>query len=61
MIGAVRKVEDGGGWAVLLQQCHPNSAGSLVIARRTECYPHCLWLLPKWGKQLRYIDIDRSV
>ena len=29
-------VEDGGGWAVLLQQCHPNTAGSLVIARRTE-------------------------
>ena len=26
----------GGGWAVLLQQCHPNLAGSLVIARRTE-------------------------
>ena len=26
----------GGGWAVLLQQYHPNSAGSLVIARRTE-------------------------
>ena len=24
-----------------LQQCHPNSAGSLVIARRTECNPHC--------------------
>ena len=23
-------------WAVLLQQCHPNSAGSLVIAGRTE-------------------------
>ena len=31
----------GGGWAVLLQQCHPNSAGSLVIARRTEWNPHC--------------------
>ena len=29
-------VEDRGGWAVLLQQCHPNSAGSLVIAGRTE-------------------------
>ena len=29
-------VEDGGGWAVLLQQCRPNLAGSLVIARRTE-------------------------
>ena len=33
---ATKVVEDGGGWAVLLQQCHPNSAGSLVIARRTE-------------------------
>ena len=31
-------MEDGVGWAVLLQQCHPNSAGSLVIARRVE---HC--------------------
>ena len=30
-------VVEGGGWAVLLQQCHPNSAGSFVIARRTEC------------------------
>ena len=30
------KTGGGGGWAVLLQQCHPNSAGSLVIARRTE-------------------------
>ena len=29
-------VEDWEGWAVLLQQCHPNSAGSLVIARRME-------------------------
>ena len=28
--------QDRGGWAVLLQQCHPNSAGSLVIARRTK-------------------------
>ena len=26
----------GGVWDVLLQQCHPNSAGSLAIARRTE-------------------------
>ena len=25
----------------LLQQCHPNSAGSLVIARGTEWGPHC--------------------
>ena len=44
MVGAVgefasmkrRIAEDGGGWAVLLQQCRSNSAGSLVIARRTE-------------------------
>ena len=33
---ATEVVEDGGGWAVLLQQFHPNSAGSLVIAERTE-------------------------
>ena len=33
---ATNVVEDEGGWAVLLQQCHPNSAGSPVIARRTE-------------------------
>ena len=42
MVGAVgelasmkqcKVVEDGGGWAVLLQQCHPNPAGSLIIAR----------------------------
>ena len=32
-------MEDGGGWAVLLQQCHPNSAGSLVIAKRTSEIP----------------------
>ena len=37
MASVKRKVvEDGGGWAVLLQQCDPNSSGSLVIARRTE-------------------------
>ena len=42
MVGAVgemafmKVVEDVGGWAVLLQQCHPNSAGYLVIARRME-------------------------
>ena len=24
-----------------LQQCHPNSARSLVIARKTGCNPHC--------------------
>ena len=43
MVGAVgemaymkrRKLwKTGGGWAVSLQQCHPNSAGSPVIARR---------------------------
>ena len=28
-------LEDRGGWAVLLLQCHPNLAESLVIARRT--------------------------
>ena len=45
MVGAVgetasmkrRKLwKTGGGWVVLLLQCHPNSAGSLVIAGRTE-------------------------
>ena len=45
MVGAIGEMasmkrhklwKTGGGWAVLLQQCHPNSAGSLVIARRTE-------------------------
>ena len=46
MVGAVGEVAsmkrrklwktEVGGWAVLLQQCHPNSTGSLVIARRTE-------------------------
>ena len=50
MVGAVgemasvkrRKLwKTGGGWAVLLQQCHPNSAGSLVIARGMEWGPHC--------------------
>ena len=52
MVGAVgemtsmkrRNVKAGGGWAVLLQQCHPNSAGSLVIARRTESNPHCFFV-----------------
>ena len=29
-------VEDGGGWVMLLQQRHPNSAGSLVTDRTTE-------------------------
>ena len=33
---ATQVVEDGGRWAAVLQQCHLNSAGSLVIARRTE-------------------------
>ena len=52
-------VEDGGGWAVLLQQCHPNSAGSLVIARGTEWGPHCFVvllcckLLPKLGEMAK--------
>ena len=26
---------------MLLQQCHPNTAGSLATARRTEYNPHC--------------------
>ena len=48
MVGAVgemaymkrRKLwKTGEDWVVLLQQCHPNSAGSLVIARRTERIP----------------------
>ena len=38
---ATKVVEDWGGWAVSLRQCRPNSARSLVIARRTECNPHC--------------------
>ena len=55
-------MEDGGGWAVLLQQCHPNSAGSLVIAGGTEWGPHCfccffvLSATPKLGETPRYID-----
>ena len=32
-------MEDGGGWAVLLQQCHPNSAGSLIIAEKNGVKP----------------------
>ena len=55
-------VEHRGGWAVLLQQCHPNSAGSLVIARRTEYNPHCFCCYlcvvgypQNWGKRPRYI------
>ena len=40
---------------VLLQQCHPNSAGSVVIARRTEENTHCFCFFcvvsypPNWG------------
>ena len=48
---------------MLLQQCHPNSAGSLVIARRTERNPQCFCCFfcvvgypPNWGKRPRYID-----
>ena len=48
---------------MVLQQCHPNSAGSLVIARGTEWGPHCFCLFfcvvgypPNWGKWPRYID-----
>ena len=29
---------------MLLQQCHPNSAGSLVITGGTEWDPHCYFL-----------------
>ena len=57
-----RKLWKTGGWAVLLQQCHPNSTGSLVIAR-TEWNHHCFCCFfcvvgysPNWGKRLRYID-----
>ena len=52
-----------GGWAVLLQQCYPNSARALVITRRTECNPYCYVVFfcfvgypPNWGKQPRYKD-----
>ena len=72
MVGAVgemasmkrRKLwKTGGGWSVLLQQCHPNSAGSLITARRTEYNPP-LFLFslcvvscsPNWEKRPRYID-----
>ena len=61
-------MEDGGGWAVLLQQRHPNSAGSLVIARRTEWNPHCFCCFfcvvgypPNWGKRPRYIDREKKI
>ena len=53
----------GGEWAVLLQQCHPNSAGSLIIAKRTKGNTHSFVVflcvvgyLPNWGKRPRYID-----
>ena len=61
-VGEMASVKDGVGWAVLLQQCHTNSAGSLVIARGTEWGPHCfcsfvLSATPQnWGKWPRYID-----
>ena len=46
----------------MLLQCHPNSAGSLIIARGTEWGPHCfccsfvLSATPQTGKWPRYID-----
>ena len=52
-------MEDGEGWAVLLQQCHPNSAGSLVIAEGTEWGPQCfccsfvLSAIPKLGEMAK--------
>ena len=53
---------------MLLHQCYPNSAGSLVIARGTEWGPHCFCCFfcvvgypPNWGKWPRYIDIDRQI
>ena len=48
---------------MLLQQCHPNLAGSLVIARGTEMGSPLFLLFfcvvgypPNWGKWPRYID-----
>ena len=49
MVGAVgemasvkrRKLLKTGEDGLLLQQCHPNSAGSFVIARGMEWGPHC--------------------
>ena len=47
----------------LLQQCHPNSAGSLVIAKERSKTPHCFCCFfcvvgypLDWGKRPRYID-----
>ena len=67
---ATEVVEDWGGWAVLLQQWHPNSDGPLVIARRTECNPqlfllfslHC-WQPCKLGetaKVYREINVHQA-
>ena len=44
-----------------LQQCHPNLAGSRVIARRMGWNVVLLFLCvvgypPNWGKRPRYID-----
>ena len=50
---------------MLLQQCHPNLAGSLVIARGTEWGPHCFVVLlccrlpPKLGDMAKVYRIDR--
>ena len=53
----------GGAQAVLPQKCHHNSAVPLVIARRTECNPHCFCCFlcvvgypPDWWKRPRYIE-----
>ena len=59
-------MKDGEGWAVLLQQCHPNSAGSLVIARMSEIpivllFPVCCWLPPKLGETAKVYTVDRQV
>ena len=55
-------VEDREEGTVLLHQCHPNSAGSLVIARRMECNPIVFFLCvllatpPNRRKRPRYIE-----
>ena len=57
-----RKLWKMGNWAVSPQQCHPNSAGSLVIARRTEwnivLLFLCCWLPPKLGETAKVYRID---
>ena len=58
-------MEDGEGWAVSLQQCHPNSVGSLVIARRTEwnivlLFSLCCRLPPKLGETAKVYRIGKD-